>query len=372
MAVGAAVACSSPGGRPPERSVLHATPSTLERVFASARGGDTILLAPGDYGRFAAGEKRATVTMRPASSRPARMYLSFYDVADVRIEGLTIDGADIGGRSHDVTIARSTFTKAAVIHAQQMVDARVVLESNRFANIDVCPRCYTARVHVAGSSGRPSGIVIRSNVLGPGGDADGVQVGAVGVQVLGNTFVGIHQIPGDPAHTDALQLYGQSRTVVRGNYFHDVADGIMAPDGARGELIENNVFDTGGYPFAITLGGDRGSVIRHNTVPAVGRCAWRLPCGTVRIGAGHDGEPSRGTVIVDNVLGSVAVSGGSRVGVQHDNLVAAGGGAPGDLVGRPRFVGGADPTSRTGFRLAAGSPGVDAGSDGHDVGIAPR
>ena len=36
-----------------------------------------------------------------------------------------------------------------------------------------------------------------------------------GTQILDNEFTGIHQI--DDTHTDAIQLYGQSHTVVRGS-----------------------------------------------------------------------------------------------------------------------------------------------------------
>jgi hypothetical protein len=297
------------------------------------------------------------------------MSLAFADVGNVRIEGLTIDGAEIGGTSHDVTIAANTFTKALIIHADKLVNANVVVDGNRFAQIDVCPNCYEGRLHVVGESGRPSGIVIRDNVLGPGGNADGVQVGAQGVQVLHNTFVGIHQAEGGGPHTDALQLYGQSRTVVRGNYFHDVADGVMAPDGGRHELIEDNVFDLGGYPYAIMLGGDDGSVVRHNTIAQIGRCAWGVPCGTLLIDKGPAHNPSRGTVVQDNVLGALTLAGGSTLGASGRNLVATGPVAPGDLSGRPAFAGGAHPRSRAGFRLAGASRGRKAASDRSDVGI---
>jgi hypothetical protein len=40
-----------------------------------------------------------------------------------------------------------------------------------------------------------------------------------------------------------------------------------------------------------------------------------------------------------------------------------------NLAGTPRFIGGAIPTSYDGFRLAPGSPGKNAASDGRDVGI---
>src|SRR6266536_381303 len=296
---------AAPKGEP----ALQATPATLSRVFASAAGGETILLAPGDYGAFAAGAKVAKVamvTIRPRPGASARMTLAFTRAANVRLEGLTIDGAEIGGSSHDLTIAKSTFTHQVVLHADHMRDAHVLFDGNRFAGIDVCAKCYEGRLHVLGDSGGPSGIVIRNNVFGPGGDSDGIQDGGNGVRILGNTFVGIHQ--GAGRHVDALQLYGQRNTVIRGNSFRDVSSAIMSPDGAHHELIEGNVFDTGGYPYAIMLGGDDGSVIRHNTLADLGGCAYGLPCGTLLIGAGPgpSHSPGRGTVVRDNILGALS------------------------------------------------------------------
>jgi hypothetical protein len=352
------------------RAPLHATPANFRKLFAAAKGGETILLAPGNYGSFAGAAKPAVVTIRAQRRTTARMSLRFSSVANLRIEGLTIDGADVAGRSHDVTIAHSTFHQAIVIHAEHMVNANVVLDGNRLANIDVCHNCYEGRIHVLGDSGRPSGIVIAHNVLGPGGNSDGIQISGNGVKVLDNLFVGIHRAAVGGPHTDALQLYGQRHTVVRGNSFRDVPTAIMAPDGGDHELIEDNVVDTGAYPYAIMLGGDDGSVIRHNTLPDLGGCAYDLPCGSVLIGPGPTGRVSRGTVVEDNVLGRLSLSGGSVLGTDRHNLIATPGGGPGDRLGRPAFAGGAHPASRQGFRLAGGSPGAGAATDHTDVGIA--
>jgi Right handed beta helix region len=345
---------------------LHADPASFRAVLAKAQGGDTIVLGAGDYGRFAGAAKPSTVTIRADRAATARMSLAFTRAANLRLEGLTIGGADIGGTTHDVTIAKSTFTQQVVIHAEHMRNARVVLDGNRLPRIDACADCYEGRVHVLGNVGAPSGVVIANNVLGPGGNSDGIQVSADGVRIVGNTFVGI--FGRDGRHVDALQLYGASHTLVRGNYFRDVASAIMAPDGADHERIEDNVFDTGGYPYAIMLGGDDGSVIRHNTVPDVGRCAYGQTCGTLLIGdGGQSHQPGKGTVVADNILGSLSVAGASAVRSTH-NLVAHGGGSPDDKAGVPAFVGGAHPRSRAGFRLKDGSPGRDAASDGRDVG----
>ena len=354
----------------PAKPALHAVPATFKSVLAKAAGGDTILLGKGDYGSFAAAPEPGPVTIRPEPGASVRMALAFTDAANVRIEGVTIDGADIGGTTHDVTIARSRFTHQVVVHAEHMSGANVVLRANRFAGIDVCADCYEGRIHVLGDSGRPSGVVIAGNVIGPGGDSDGVQSSANGVQIVGNTFVGIKDSGG--RHIDALQLYGASNTLIRGNYFRDVSSAIMTPDGADHERIEDNVFDTGAYPYAIMLGGDKGSVIRHNTMADLGGCGYDLPCGTLRIDDGPGHRPGTGTVVEDNVLGALSIAGSSTVAVSRGNLVAASGGGVEARVGRPIFVGGAHPTSRAGFRLVGGSPGRKAASDGADVGFSGR
>ena len=68
------------------------------------------------------------------------------------------------------------------------------------------------------------------------GNANGVVVGP------GNEFFNLAQ--SSSVHTDSIQLYGASDTTITGNYIHDAAEGIMAPDGGDSGFlhIENNVF----------------------------------------------------------------------------------------------------------------------------------
>ena len=98
-------------------------------------------------------------------------------------------------------------------------------------------------------------------------------------------------------HADAIQLYGSSHTVIRGNYMHDMPEVpfIMAADGTDHELIEDNVVEgsSHGYPY-ITLFSDDSSIVRHNTF-ADGSCAFNLPCGILRLGAKDSDDPGHGT-----------------------------------------------------------------------------
>ena len=348
---------------------LHATPASFGSVFAAAQGGDVISLAAGDYGSFGGGSKPAVVTIRPEPGAAVSMAVSFSSASNLRLEGLTVRGATIGGSTRNVTIAGSAFTEAALVDTTQgMVNANIVFDGDRFSGINVCSTCYEGRLTIHGSKSvntQPVGVTVQNSLFNGGGNSDGIQVGSYGVQILNNEFTDLHQ--GDPnlAHTDALQLYGQSHTVVRGNYMHNVATGIMSPDGADHEDIENNVIITEGYASGIVLGPDNGSIMRHNTLPDAARG------GQLRITtANQPGAPSRGTVVTDNVISSLLVEGDTTLAAEDHNLIASGGGkGAGDLKGKPAFSGGAGPTSWLGFTLAAGSLGKAAASDGTDIGI---
>jgi hypothetical protein len=190
------------------------------------------------------------------------------------------------------------------------------------------------------------------------GDAYGVQIGP------GNEFTGLQQ-SGCTAHIDPIQLYGSSHTLIAGNWFHDNGDGsggIMAPDGGDHEQIINNVFVAAAYPGMLQLGSQVGTLIAHNTF--VG--------GAIDIGSHKTGEnASTGDVARDNVITS-DLGTPDPGNTEDDNLCSVTetscSGAH-DVKGSPIFVGGSKPTSYAGYRLAAGSPGKGAASDGTDMGI---
>jgi Right handed beta helix region len=317
---------------------LHATPEGFREAFSKARGGETIELSAGDYGTFEGGAKDSTVTIRAARGARPRMTVAFASAAHLRLEGLTIAGADIGGDSRHITIARSRFTGAASVDATEMAGADILFERDVFSGIDVCPDCHEGRVTVyARRDGtRPVGVTVQNSLFNGGGNSDGIQVSAYGVRILHNEITAIHKV--DDVHTDAIQLYGQSHTVIRGNYIHDAASGIMAPDGTSHELIEENVIRTDGRPSAITLGSDDSSIVRRNTLPG-GRCDYHQPCGILTVYAGNSGLPSRGTVIEDNLLGGLTVSDSSQLGAKRGNLIGRAARGRHRGVGAPSGVG---------------------------------
>ena len=299
------------------------------------------------------------VTVRPRVPGTVTMSLELTGSDGVGVEGVVIPEATIAGSSRHIRVAHSRFTGPALIRADSMVDADIVFERNRHPDIDVCDGCFEGRLHITGEAGKPAGITIRGSRFGPGGNADGIQTGGNGVRIIGNEFVGIRASQG--VHTDAIQLYGSRGTVIRGNWIHDTATGIVAPDGADHEVIENNVIEPGSYPFAISIGSDNGSRIRHNTLPG-GACAFNLSCGIVSLGGKEGDTPGRGTIVRDNLLSELSVDSGAMVLEERGNLLAS------DRL-MPWFAGGTEPKSWKGFLLADASPGKAAASDGSDVGI---
>ena len=167
-------------------------------------------------------------------------------------------------------------------------------------------------------------------------------------------------------HTDSIQLYGASDTTITGNYIHDAAEGIMAPDGGDSGFlhIENNVFSRIDQQ-GVYLGFKPGLVLNHNTFSA----------GVML----HDdptkgGSPTVGAVIKNNILlNGVAKQNlmGNAIAVEDYNLLAGGSGAHDIKAGKPTFAAGAAPTTFAGWLLAPGSVGAKAADDGADMGILP-
>jgi hypothetical protein len=278
-------------------------------------------------------------------------------------------------RSQDIQFVGNKFTGATRIDTSN-TDMRLLMDGNTHDNINVCSTCYEGRITVvgSGSSTVANGVrIINSHFSG--GNSDGIQITgyANGTQVgPGNVFEKIVMV--DDTHTDPIQLYHSRNTQIVGNFLYGNETGIMAADGADHEVVRDNVFTTKtggtGYPWPIVLGADNGSVIQHNTIPD-GACNWSMRCGTLRVWGGNQGVASRGTVVRDNILGSLAVEGGSTLAGNDHNLIANGtptGSA--DIKGKPTFAGGATPTTWSGFALAAGSLGKANASDGKDRGAA--
>jgi len=346
---------------------LHATPANLSSAFAGAQGGDVIHLAAGSYGDFAGGSKPAMVTLLPEPGASVTMGVNLRNANNVTVSGVTIPGGSIQG-SQNVTIANSTFTATLQITAS-IANANILIDHSTFDNIDPCSSCGEGRITVTSSGSRsvgPSGVVISNNRFS-GGTSDGVQVtgDAHGVQIgPGNEFFNLRQVAA--THTDSIQLYVAGDTTITGNYLHDSAQGIMAPDGGdSGYLhIVNNVF-AGIEGQAVDLGYKPGLLINHNTFTST---------VFMRDDPSKSGSPTTGAILKNNLmLGGITKSPlpANAIAQEDYNLLSGGTGAHDIKSGKPTYSGGAAPTSFAGFLLAPGSVGAKAGDDGLDMGITP-
>ena len=200
-----------------------------------------------------------------------------------------------------------------------LANSGVVLDHNTHDGITTCSSCDPAMVHLAYGSSTPSGVTI-SNTLFANGNADGIQTG-VGVNIIGNEFRNIRENgPNDTAHTDAIQLLGAAGSVVRGNYIHNTADGIVAYDRISNALIENNVIDLVNGRWGIELYSDSGSIVRHNTLVYNTGCAY-APCGLIVLDHKSTDPAGKGTIVQDNIATEVWLNNGSTVAKRDHNMV---------------------------------------------------
>ncbi len=179
--------------------------------------------------------------------------MNFRPASNITLDGLTIGGLTIGdSRTKNITVRNSLFDRSqATLRTGELVNANVLFDSNRHVGFVAGGGGGEGRIFLPERTGQPAGVTIR-NSLFEGGNSDGVQNGGRGVRILDNEFRSMHQIDGaDGVHADSIQLYGSAETVIRGNWFHHVAVGIMCADGCDHEVIEDNVFAVDGSPYAV-------------------------------------------------------------------------------------------------------------------------
>jgi hypothetical protein len=368
VAIAACLPAQAPAAERP------ANPSNLSSVFASAAPGDVVVLASGNYGRFAGGHKPGVVTLRPAPGAKVTMELNFRNASDIAVVGIqNITEAWLeGSQTKNITVRGSYFSGQTTFRTGSLQNANILFDGNRHGPWSTCNGCAEARMWFPQKTSQPSGITVQNSVFGPGGDSDGIQNGSRGTRILNNTFVGITQKSRGLAHADALQLYGSSNTLIRGNFFLDVSNCLMAPDGADHEIYEDNVCVQkvgNGTVGAMQLGSDDGSRIVHNTFYDSGRrdCDYNTRCGIMSFGhKGGDPAPS-GTVVRDNIVAELSQFSSSQ-SQSHNLFTSDSRNGAGNIFGRPTFVGGARPTTKAGYRLAPGSIGKGTASDGTDMG----
>ena len=259
------------------------------------------------------------------------MEVNFWRAQNVTLDGLTIRGGQFtGATTKHITIRNSRFTAMLIFRETEagvLSDADVLLDHNTYRDIMLPKASYAGRISLIYDlpPGQRSGVTI-SNSLFAGGNTDGIQT-SVGVDIIGNEFADLREKNAkDSAHTDSIQLLGAPGSVVRGNYFHGVATGIVAYDGVKSALIEDNVIDTD-RPWGIELYADQGSTIRHNTL-RYGRCIFHKPCAQIDLTRKLVNAPGHGTRILDNVANAINSSEGSSYAERTPQPRAGRPGAP--------------------------------------------
>jgi hypothetical protein len=359
----------APATPPPLTCNRTATTGTFAAQLSAATPGQTICLATGSYGTFAGARKAGMVVIGEQPGATATMNVAFSNAQNITLDGVAIGQASVTGSSRDITIRNSTFS--GPISLDGLVNANVLLDHNSHLNIDAGGQFDSpARIHLPYSSGTPSGVTVQNSLLS-GGDSDGIQAGT-GLNVINNEFRDLLEKGSN--HTDAIQLLGAPGTVIRGNYIHNTATGIVAYDGVRNATIEDNVVDLtqagAGRPWGIELYSDSGSTIQHNTVRYGTGCSFSQPCGMIALDRKPDDPAGAGTVVTDNIATEIAIQNGSVAARRSNNLLRRNV-KSGDKTGTPIYTGGAGPTSYSAFSLTAASPGKRGATDGADIGIVP-
>lgn len=368
-----------PGGVPCTRTV---TPATLSAAVGEASTGNVLCLATGDYGTW--GGTNKAITLRAKAGATPTMAV-FFGTGDT---GFTVDGMRgmngvVGTGASDITIRDSTFNGTIVLGYGGDVD-NISLIHNKLT-WPAGPSFGTNGKIIldntlSGTLASPS-VTIRDNVIA-NGDLDGIHIGggSPGAQIVGNEFSQIcdASVAGPPEsnHTDQIQFESGQQIRIAGNWIHADADcptqGITSFDGGTiGVIIEDNVVDIR-RPWGIELYSDTNSIVRHNTIRYYpdADCFFTGPsCGKIALSRKPADPPGSGTQVYDNVMSSVEIDMDST-GTEHNNLchlTCTGDGSTSNQV--PIFRAGANPTSRTGFCLALGSPGRGTASDSLDAGI---
>jgi hypothetical protein len=373
--------CAAPHVASPAPTAAHCSSTTtpsasLAATIARAASGSVICLASGSYGNLTLTSirKQADVTVQPApGAQVAIGRLDFEMVAHLRLTGgagrMSVGGLELDASenepswSHDLRFDHLTWTAASNVRARATSQA-LLFDHDVFDNLGI--GLWEGRITVRGyEQTKPVGVTI-SNSHFAGGCSDGIQVigDAYGVRIgPGDEFTNIQQGNCDPVHADPIQLYGGNGAVVTGDYFHDNGDGsggIMSTGGDDFVTVENNVFVCSCiFPLSLDTAGADDWTIDHNTFFG----------GSVRFETYND-DTSSGDVVRNNVFaagGGIAAE-DKDYGVSDHNLNSHEAGT-GNINGSPRFVGGKKPDSYAGFRLAPGSPGKGAASDGSDMGI---
>ena len=367
-------------------SCTAATTSTFTSVFNAAQPGSTICLASGTY-TFGGGNKALPGVTITSQSGAAASFKNFvltqpnsyngtFTASGITFDGVNIDGAEICAPAHDLTFKNLSFTQQVVVRQSggagscgdsgNLINSNITFDNDHFDNINAIANTPEGRVHLYGDNigtgtNQLIGLTIKNSTFS-GGTTDGIQNGANGVQIINNKFVNIIDCGCGP-HTDSIQLYGSSNTLVKNNYFYNDSDGVVSFDPAQtNDKIINNIIHVNG-PNALVLASDQGTEVAHNTVINY----------AILYGSKTGQQGSANLKIQNNISAGVGLNGGTNTNLTSDHNMWPGAVSP-NIPGSPQYVGtiGAASSSTSyplaSYALKSTSPGYHAASDGTDVG----
>lgn len=337
------------------------TGTSIATALGAAAPGSTICLNSGNWGSLTLNGvvKSNYVTIRSTTGIGASMSITITGGTQyVRLKNLTITGGDINGAStKHIAVMGSSFTSSGLFVNTTGFNANDILISGNTFNGTSTAGFQEGRLSVSwpgGPGSVPAGVTVSFNTFSGGGCSDGVQIGAYGVVVgPGNYFTGLVQ-GNCTQHVDSIQGYGQSHTVVRGNYFYKPRVCLGFYDGGNTEIIENNVFvgngGADGGQCVIDLGSMASTSFKHNTVVNA----------SVRVGGINSSTGGSGTY-TENVMQGSSFNSGPLSSCSSCSFTH-------NLSGSPTYLGGSAPTVWSTWRIAPGSIGKGASVDGTDQG----
>jgi hypothetical protein len=299
---------------PASAATLNADPKSVAQVFARAKGGDVIVLAPGEYVgiRLTGRSFSPALTLDAANARFTELQLR-------GVQGLAIRNGWFGlaeARPHPRTgqpmfgyALRMDDVRDITVYNARMQGPGGAKEGDAFGDGYGVFAARSAGVTVEGGefAGFKTGIVL-SKIAGFSLTrnrfslmrSDGIQVGEGRSGLIEGNICGETRIR-DQEHPDCIQLWSRPTSqptadvVIRGNrargkmqgigLFNHVRNGV--DDGGFDRItIEDNVVAVG-YPHAIALYASRDSVVRNNNVETLPGSKWRA--GINLIG----GDPQR-------------------------------------------------------------------------------
>ena len=296
----------------------------------------------------------------------------FSSTAYYTVQGFTgsskLGGSTISGNSNHIEVRDSTVDGQVDVDTSGIVNGAILIDGNRFLPWNAQGGAEgRLSVHYGGGPGtQSSGVTVSNNEFVGPGCSDGIQIGSYGVVITGNVLHDLRQGSCGP-HVDAIQLYGQSHTVIRNNVLYDNETGIIAYDGGNAEVIENNAIrSTARSDEAIGCGGCKSPVIRHNTV---------LGSNFINLSS-KPGMQSTSATVTDNVTGggvrSDTNTGAAATYAARDyNLCGSSSdcGGANSVTGTPVLSGGNNFTTLAAATLTSSSPGYKRASDASSMGV---